>query len=514
MDYKDVSCAERFKTLESKKTQIMYRAEQAAKLSIPAIFPPTAHTESQALHIPNQGLGAKCVNNLSAKMLLALFPPNTAFFRLDAGLNPENDEDKERAKEITNALAEVEQGVVGHLESTTLRSSMANAFLLDIITGNSLLDIDKDGIIRVFNLRHYVVERDPKGTVIDLIIKEEISPRTLDTELLERHYNASELKKFAEDPDKTVEIYTRQILKDEKYHVYQELNKIKVEDTSATYPKESSRFVVSRWRAVDGEDYGRGLMEEYIGDFSTYDGLCLDMALNSKQAAKVIFTVRANSALTADGIANAESGDVLIGDADDVKTIRVDKNGDFRITYEQSNKLEKSLSEAFLLHSSIQRNAERVTAEEIRYMAQELEDALGGVYSVYGQELQRPLLNRLLKILAKMEVIPPIPEEVSLKITTGLDALGRSHETNKLMSVLRAAMEVLGQEAVMERIRPDAVISELGNGAGVDVEKFLYSQEELDKRQQQQMNQNIAEQSAPGAIEQAIGAMINQNQGA
>ena len=35
-----------------------------------------------------------------------------------------------------------------------------------------------------------------------------------------------------------------------------------------------------------------------------------------------------------------------------------------------------------LLNSSVQRNAERVTAEEVRYMAQELETALGGVYSI------------------------------------------------------------------------------------------------------------------------------------
>lgn len=147
-------------------------------------------------------------------------------------------------------------------------------------------------------------------------------------------------------------------------------------------------------------------------------------------------------------------------------------------------------------------------------MAQELEDALGGVYSVYGQELQRPLLNRLLKVLAKLNKIPPIPKEISLKITTGLDALGRSHETNKLLSVLRAAMEVLGQEVIMQRIRPDAVISELGNGAGVDVEKFLYSQEEIEDQRKRQMQQNIAESSAPGAIQQAVGALTNQQQGA
>ena len=42
------------------------------------------------------------------------------------------------------------------------------------------------------------------------------------------------------------------------------------------------------------------------------------------------------------------------------------------------------------------RSAERVTAEEVRYMAQELETALGGVYSILSQEFQYPFVNLLL----------------------------------------------------------------------------------------------------------------------
>lgn len=54
------------------------------------------------------------------------------------------------------------------------------------------------------------------------------------------------------------------------------------------------------------------------------------------------------------------------------------------------------MSFAFLLNSAVQRQGERVTAEEIRYVAGELEDTLGGVYSILAQELQLPLAKRLL----------------------------------------------------------------------------------------------------------------------
>ncbi|WP_416142518.1 portal protein [Escherichia coli] len=47
-------------------------------------------------------------------------------------------------------------------------------------------------------------------------------------------------------------------------------------------------------------------------------------------------------------------------------------------------------------NSAVQRTGERVTAEEIRYVASELEDTLGGVYSILSQELQLPLVRVLL----------------------------------------------------------------------------------------------------------------------
>ncbi len=512
MGFNTRTCKEIYTQLESKKSQVMRRAEQAAEYTIPAIFPKEHHMESNALPVPNQSLGAKACNNLQAKMLLALFPPNTSFFRLDAGLDPETAEEKDLVDEINEALAETEKGVASHLESTTLRSTMSNKLLLEIITGNSALDIDNEAAMRVFSVRDYVVERDPSGTVIDFVLKEMITPRKIGEEDLAIYFSDSEIEEFLADPEAEIELYTRMYMVEGKYKVYQEINGTKVPDSDGTYPMDAPKFIITRWRAVDGEEYGRGLVEEMLGDFAAYDGFCLDLKLASKQAAKVIFTVSPNGFITPEELEKADSGDVLEGDAEDVKTIRIDKNGDFNITYQTVTKLERSLSESFLMHSSVQRNAERVTAEEIRYMAQELEDALGGVYSVYGQEVQRPMLNRLLNILTKQQKIPVIPKGINIKITTGLDALGRSHETNKLIGVIRAAKEVLGEDAVAERIKADAVITALGGGSGVDIDQFLYSDEEVAQRNQARMQQSIIESSVPGAIQQAVGAAANQTQ--
>lgn len=504
------TCAAIYKRLEAKKRQVMVRAEEAAKLTIPAIFPPEHQNEQTPLHIPNQSFGAKGCNNLTSKMMLALYPPNTAFFRLDADITAEDVGSEEEAERIRSALAEVETMVVGHLETTKLRPVASNKLLLSVITGNALLDVTDKGDFRVFSVRSYVVERDAQGNVVELVLKEHLSSEMFDEELLTKHFNAAELKEFSDNPEKELTIYTRQHLVDKKYKVYQELNGKVIEDSEGEYPMNAPRFIPVRWRAIDGEDYGRGLVEEYIGDLMVYDGLCLDISLASKQAAKVIFTVPANSVLTAEDIAAAESGDVLEGDADTVKTIQVQKNADFNIPYQRLSKIEQALADAFLMHSSVQRDAERVTAEEIRYMAQELEDALGGVYTIYGQEVQRPLLKRLLNVLSKMRKIPAVPKGVDLKITTGLDALGRSHETNKLITLIRSAQELLGADAVAQRIKSDQIFTELGKGLGVDVDRFLRSDEEVKQMQQEQMAQNITEGAAPNAINTAVQQMMAQ----
>ena len=71
----------------------------------------------------------------------------------------------------------------------------------------------------------------------------------------------------------------------------------------------------------------------------------------------------------------------------------MDKFNDFRVAYQAMQGIEERLSQQFMLQSSVQRNGERVTAEEIRYLAGELEDTLSGIYSILSQEFQMRLLK-------------------------------------------------------------------------------------------------------------------------
>ena len=144
---------------------------------------------------------------------------------------------------------------------------------------------------------------------------------------------------------------------------------------------------------VDGEDYGRSYVEEYIGDLKSLEGLSQSLVESSAASAKMIFMVRPNSTTKKRDIAVARNGDIISGSGDDVSVLQANKFYDLQTVEKAIARLEERLAYAFLLNTAIQRQAERVTAQEIRYMANELETAMGGIYSLLSQELQLPLVQ-------------------------------------------------------------------------------------------------------------------------
>lgn len=494
----------RFERLHSKKSEVLRRGREASKLTIPAILPPEGHTEGSKLSTPHQALGARAVNTLAAKMLLALFPPNTGFFKL----NPDEDlglDDEESLSDLRNALSKVEQRVLQRLENTKLRSVFTTAFKHLIVVGNGLVDVMPDGQFRFFGLNHYVVDRDPAGNVLTMILRENVSPATLDEKLLAASFPKNERMEFAQNPEKTVQLYTVMTREDNRFRVYQELNGKEVEGSEGFYKLREPRFIALRWSMIPDEDYGRGMVDEYLGDFVALDDLSRDLLKGSAAAAKVLYTCDPNSTIRPKDIVAASSGDVLSGKASDVGTIGLDKFADFRITLERLNSLEESLERAFLVHSSIQRDAERVTAEEIRYMAQELEDALGGVYSVLAQELQNPLVNRYLALMKAAGDIPRFNDsDVHIQVTTGLQALGRGHSLNKLLSMVRQLRETMGEERAARKINEDVFVRELETGFGLSIQGLWLSDEEVRERAQQAQLQQTLQDVAPGAVKQFL----------
>ena len=402
------SIHQRYEKLETERTPFLTRARECSKLTLPTLVPDSGHSSSSTFDTPFQGIGARGVNNLASKLLLALVPPNSPFFRLtvdDFKLQELTQQEGARA-EVEEALSSIERAVMSEIESSSVRIATFEALKHLLVAGNVLLYLPEKGGMRVFHMDRYVIKRDPMGNALEMITKEDISPETL----------TPELQMLCDmDPDKddgygheSVQLYTRVIRDGKNWKVSQELKGKEVPNSEGTYPLEKTPWIPLRLSRIDGESWGRGYVEEYLGDLKSLETLTQAIVEGSAASAKVLFLVRPNGTTRARVLAEAPNGAIREGDAADVSTLQVQKQGDFQIAFQTAQEIKERLAYAFLMNSSVQRNAERVTAEEIRYMAGELEDALGGIYSILSQEFQLPLVNRLLLQMQKQRKVPVV----------------------------------------------------------------------------------------------------------
>lgn len=484
--------AGRYAQLEAARDAFLRRAREAAVLTIPTLVPPDGHSGSTEYDTPYQSVGSRGVNNLASKLLLTLLPPNSPFFRLvidDYDLAQVAGKDARGA--VEEALGRIERAGLSEIEGSAVRVPVFEALKQLIVAGNALVYMPKKDGMKVYRLDRYVVKRDAMGNVLEMITKESVSPLMLD----------DETRALLTDPvdrnTKDYDLYTCVKLKDKKWEVYQEVQGITIPGSYGSFPKDRCPFIPLRFSRVDGEDYGRGFVEEYIGDLRSLEALSQAIVEGSAASAKVLFLVRPNGTTKAKNLAQSPNGAIVTGDANDVSTLQVQKAGDFRVALETSRTITERLSFAFLLNSSVQRQAERVTAEEVRYMAQELETALGGVYSILSQEFQMPLVNLILARLESQGKMPKMPKDsVKPTIVTGMEALGRGQDLNKLAQFLQY-LQPLGPEVIANELNIDDYIDRLGASLGIDTNGLIKSPEQKQQEQaamQQQQQQMMAQQ--------------------
>jgi hypothetical protein len=514
MTESNMTCEARYERLASDRLTFLDRARHCAELTIPTLMPPEAHSKSTTYYTPWQGIGARGVNNLASKLLLSLLPPNSPFFRLvvDDFTMDELAGAPGKKAVVDEGLSKIERAVQSEIEGSGLRSPVFTALKHLIVAGNALVYLPKDGV-RIWKLDSYVVKRDVMGNVLDVIAKDEVSPYSLsktEYELLDEQSETEQSE--AAELERTVKVYTRWYRCDddnERVHwkMYQEINGQIVPGSEGRFPVDKPPFMALRWTAIDGEDYGRSYVEEYLGDLISLEGLSKAIVEASAVAAKVVFLLNPNGVTRLKDVREAESGDVITGKADDVTSLQTDKQADMRIAYEAAKTINDRLAMAFLMNSSVQRNAERVTAEEVRFMAAELEDALGGVYSILSQEFQLPLVNRLMDRMTKAKRLPALPKGVvKPAIVTGLEALGRGHDLNKY-SMMLTALQPLGPEVLAKYMNVGDYISRVTTSLGIDAAGLVKSQDQImqeeqmaQQAQQMQMMADLAGKAAPNVV--------------
>jgi hypothetical protein len=150
-------------------------------------------------------------------------------------------------------------------------------------------------------------------------------------------------------------------------------------------------------------------------------------------------------------------------------------------------------------------------------MAQQLETAMGGIYSLLSQEFQLPLVTILMKRMSQANEIHSLPKNsVKPTIITGVEALGRGNDLQKLREFV-AEIANLAQvnPAVVQSLNAQDLIKRIATGLGIDTEGLVKSDEELAQEQSAQedamQNQQMM-QMAEKAIAPAVQGAMKQSQ--
>lgn len=496
----------RYSSLESTRQVYLQRGIDCSTLTIPSLVPPMGHSAATPFRTPFQALGARGVNNLAAKLLLTLLPPNARFFRLyisEILLEKLSGQEGMRA-DVEEAFDRMERAVMGEIESSNLRTALFEALKQLLVAGNVLLYIQPQGGMKVFRLDRYVVKRDPAGNVLEIVTKESLSPMELPDSIRSQveSQQPTDAEKKHED---TINLYTQILRTNTGWKISQEVNGVDVPESHGTYPLKKSPWIALRFIAVDGEDYGRSYVEEYLGDLQSLEGLTKAIVQASAAAAKVLFLIKPNSTIKHDVLAKAESGAIREGNGEDVSVVQMEKFNDFKVALETISKLETRLEYAFLLSAAIQRNAERVTAEEIRYMANELEIALGGIYSTLGQELQLPIVTRIMFQMERQGKLPVLPDGmVKPAIITGVEGIGRGNDLVNLKEMLND-LAPLGPEMIQQELNVSDYIKRVGAARGIDMKGLIPTAAQRQERQQQQQQQAAMQHLGPQTVAQLGG---------
>ena len=509
------SAQSRYQALTADRANFLDTARDCAKLTLPYLLTEEGLYDGGTLTQPWQSVGAKGVNVLASKLMLSLFPINTSFFKLqinDAELLKIPELTPEVRSEIDLSLSKMERIIMQQISETSDRVALHAAMKHLVVTGNALLYAGKKSL-KVYPLDRYTVLRDGEGNVVEIVTKEIVDRSYLPKEFQTlsgapggadnapgedgpKYGLAASAGRKGKSDDAIV--YTFVECKDGQHKWYQECDGKEIPNSRSQSPVKYSPWMPLRFNVVDGESYGRGRVEEFVGDLRSLEALMKSLVEGSAAAAKVIFLVSPSATTKPQILAKAGNGAIIQGRPEDVGVVQVGKTADFRTVQEMVRDLTTRLSDAFLVLQV--RQSERTTATEVQAVQQELNEQLGGIYGNLTVELLTPYLNRKMHTIQRSKLLPDLPKGLVLPtVVAGLYGVGRGQDKQALVEFIGTIGQTMGPEAVQKFIDPSEFMKRLAAASGIEALQLIKDpatmQQEAQQAQSQQMMSQLVGQA-------------------
>lgn len=530
MDQKDLtlgtSAEEFYKQKEPAREAVIATGLRLAEMTIPSVFPPRDMTEGDSLPITNQSVNSSAVNTLASKLMLSAMPaglPAIKYAPIEHALETDIEGDPDLWAKILGALNSRSEAHRIRMETTAARAAYVKAKKLEIVTGNTCISwIDINSPV-VYNMNSYAVHRDALGNQLIVVVKLDMVLETLDDDIKQKVYDLQQDDSVeAPDDDKkndwqeTVPVYSvcKLIKKGNKKYwaFWQEVAGERVEGTEFKSPFDVPPLYAGWMVPNPGFDWGRAYSEDYEGDLKACETFAAALQDNAAAASRNITFVSPSGDTNRKAVAEAENLSTLSGDAKDVTQMQHNRSAEHQVTASEFQSAEKRIGRAYLQHSSIQRAGDRVTMAEWRILAEELDQAMGGLYSQIAASGQRWFMLRFAYLHEQEDKrLVPLPEGVvSVGVITGLDNLGQSQDYSKLVTLGDDASRILGPQVLASRTRVGSFLNQMTDAMSLKGKTLWKSDEEVAQESQQNQEQTMQ----MNMMDKAIGPLAKEGAGA
>lgn len=487
--------------MNTEKGDLIDRSESFSRWTVAAVMPADGNEKVEQQH-GNVHVGASLVNHLANKIVDVLFPVSRPFFTVamtpEAQLKVEQEIGEDNAgvmqEQVRDATAKLEKVAMRNLKLTAYRPTAILACKHLIVTGNALLRRMPTGERVLYPVNRYGVRRDILGKEIEVVLSDKKMFSTFSEEM-----QATILAVHgATKPEDIVELLTHYIREGKRWAIRQEAEGVSIGKVLYQNDEDYDLLILD-WTLHPGEHYGRGLVEDHAATFHNID--VTNEAIVDLMAiiADIKFFVRPGSPLSHDlaALNAAPRGTYWPGNADDISIPEMRARGDLATMIEVVARWEAELSQAFL--KSTVRDAERVTAQEIRMVANELESAFGGLYSQLAMSWQQKEADYAISKVDFNKEVGDLGAMFEVVVTTGLESLSREGQIDNLrLAIGDLQMMDVVPDDIKGAINPLRFAKFVFTNRSVDLKAFLNTQEEM------QANQEAALQQA-GRLEQQAG---------
>lgn len=511
------------------------RAERCAKLSKPWLLPEDGHGENDEFENNYQSVGSNGLTIFVGKLMDLVFPVGRPFFKLDLApaIRYAEGQDERTTQQRLQALflrelsmmAMLETGSMGKAKRrsrrTSFRTKKYQALLQCVGTGDVLEQLTDDYRIKVFRRDQWTCRRDSSGDPLHFLIKEKIDIFGIKVKGKENAQVREEINLHRVDEDNLEERMQPMATRckyqpqEEKWLIEQEINGV-VFNTS-TEPV--SPFFSTPYELVSPEHYGRGLIENNLGDLEGLDNLERNLLDVMGNAAKWHPVTDPSSDIRPKDL-EQPTGTVLVGrvvggQPQDVGVLSMAMPREYTILSSGIDRKTTMLGRSFLTEIEAMPEGDRVTATAIVRVAREIELATGGVMSSVSDDQQVPLLHRLEYQMERDKLLTPLPREgYNIVSVTGINALNNGQRANDLLGLAQLAAQM--PEEARSKIDYGVLLDAYARQAYLHEPGLIKSreqvQQELAERQQQLIQQQAAAKGVDVLGNAAEQQLINQQQ--